>query len=156
MSSRIERFFATPEDSTLLLLRVAGGAVMFPHGAQKLLGWFGGRGFEATMAGMQAGLGLPAFVVLLVILGESLGALGLVFGFASRFCAFGVVATMIGAMAKHLDHGFFMNWAGRNTGEGYEFHLLMIAIVLPVMFRGGGSCSVDRVVAEKLDVLSRP
>lgn len=156
MLSRLERFLATPSDTTLLWLRIVAGAVMFPHGAQKLLGWFGGRGFEATMSGMQEHLGLPAFVVLLVILGESLGALGLVVGFASRFCAFGIVLTMIGALERHLDHGFFMNWSGRNAGEGYEFHLVLIALALPVMIRGGGALSFDRFLVDRLDAIRRP
>jgi len=156
MSTRLERFFATPDDLTLTLLRVVAGAVMFPHGAQKLLGWFGGRGFSATMHGMQEHLHLPAFVVLLVILGESLGALGLVFGVASRFCAFGLLVTMLGALDRHLAHGFFMNWGGRQAGEGFEFHLLYIALTLPILFRGGGALSVDRWLADKLDTIRRP
>lgn len=151
MRASLVRFLATPRDATLLLLRVVAGAVMAPHGAQKLLGWFGGYGFDATMAGMQQHLGLPAFVVLLVILGESLGAVGLVLGVASRFCAFGIVLTMIGALSRHLDNGFFMNWAGQQPGEGYEFHLLLIAMTLPVMIRGGGALSFDRWLVDRLD-----
>ena len=151
MLARLERFFATDDDITLLVSRVATGLVMFPHGAQKLFGWFGGRGFDATMSSFQERLGLPAFVALLVILGESLGALSLVAGFASRFCAFGIVLTMAGALTRHLDHGFFMNWSGQQGGEGFEYHLLAIAMAVAVMIRGSGALSVDRVLQRSVE-----
>ena len=109
---------------------------MFPHGAQKLFGMFGGNGFEATM-GAFTGMGLPAIIALLVILGESLGAIALIVGFASRFMAFGIFVIMTGAMLMaHLQHGFFINWQGAGTGNGVEFHLLVIVVSLILMRTG--------------------
>ncbi|MGH7338267.1 MAG: DoxX family protein, partial [Myxococcota bacterium] len=120
--------------------------VMLPHGAQKLLGWFGGYGFEGTMGYFTGTVGLPAAVALLVILAESLGALALIVGFAGRFMALGIAAVMTGAIVTaHAANGFFMNWTGAQAGEGFEFHLLAIALALVVALRGSGALSIDRL-----------
>lgn len=129
------------------MARAALGVVMFPHGAQKLLGWFGGYGWTGTMGFLTAKVGLPAPVASLVILIESLGSLALVAGFAGRVMAAGVAAVMIGAVATvHLANGFFMNWAGSQAGEGFEYHILAIALALVVMIGGSGAASVDRAL----------
>ena len=141
---------ATERDWSQTLIRVTLGVVMFPHGAQKLLGWFGGYGFEGTM-GFLTGMGLPWIVGLLVIVAESIGALALIAGFLSRAAAFGIAAVMVGAVAtSHLANGFFMNWTGQQAGEGFEYHLLAIVIALAVMIRGGGAASADRAISERL------
>ena len=131
---------------TALVLRLALGIVMFPHGAQKLLGWFGGYGFEGTMGYFTGTLGVPAAVALLVILAESLGALALIFGVAGRFMALGIAAVMSGAIfMAHAPNGFFMNWTGTQAGEGFEYHLLAIALAAVVALRGSGAYSIDRL-----------
>lgn len=138
----------TPADVTATIARLAVGVVMFPHGAQKALGWFGGNGFAATMEFMTGQAGLPQIVALLVILGEFLGSIGLIVGCLSRLAAGGIVIIMGGAIATvHFQHGFFMNWFGQQAGEGYEYHLLMIALAMIVMIRGSGALSVDRALA---------
>jgi putative oxidoreductase len=142
----IRKLFVTNNDIVPLVLRLTLGLVMFPHGAQKLLGWFGGGGFSATMQGMTS-MGLPAVIVFLVIMAESFGALGLITGFLTRFSAFGIGLVMLGAiLTAHAKVGFFMNWSGKQAGEGFEYHLLTIGIALALMIRGGGALSVDRLL----------
>lgn len=146
----LKRFFGTTNDILPVILRLTLGVVMFPHGAQKLLGWFGGDGFSGTM-GYFTGTGLPAAVAFLVIMAESLGSLGLIFGFLTRFSAFGIAMNMLGAILMvHLKTGFFMNWTGKLQGEGYEYHLLVLGIALALMIRGGGAVSVDGEIAKRL------
>jgi putative oxidoreductase len=141
------RLLATEGDWGATVARVALGAVMLPHGAQKLLGWFGGYGFQATLGFLTTQVGLPYPVAVLVILIESIGALCLVIGLAGRVMAAGVAAVMVGAVVTtHLPNGFFMNWAGSQKGEGFEYHILAIALALIVMLRGSGAASVDRAL----------
>lgn len=145
----IRKLLATNDDVLQLILRLTLGIVIFPHGAQKLLGWFGGGGFSATMQGMTS-MGLPAVIVFLVIVAESFGALGLIAGFLTRFSAFGISMVMLGAIfTVHAKVGFFMNWFGQQQGEGYEFHLLALGIALALMLRGGGKLSVDGALSNK-------
>jgi len=148
--SLFDHLLSTNSDRTLLLQRVALGAIMLPHGAQKLLGWFGGYGFSGTMEFFTGTMHLPAPLAFLIILGETLGALGLVLGAGTRVAAFGIIATMLGAMVTtHLPFGFFMNWFGAQKGEGVEYHLLALALALPLMVRGGGLFSIDAVLAAR-------
>jgi len=145
----LRKLAQTEENAGMFLVRLALGIVMFPHGAQKLLGWFGGQGFAATMKGMT-GMGLPAFVVFLVIFCEFFGALSLITGFLGRLGALGILAVMAGAIfTVHLQNGFFMNWMGNQKGEGYEYHLLAIGIALAVLVKGSGSLSIDRALSDK-------
>ena len=146
----MRRFFATDDSLTLTAQRLVVAAVMFPHGAQKLLGWFGGLGIEGTQS-FFATLGIPSILGLLVILGESLGALALALGLATRLSAFGISAAMLGAMMMvHAPNGFFMNWFGNQAGEGVEFGILMLALSVPLVVRGGGRFAVDRLVFDRL------
>ena len=140
---------ATNADVGATVARLALGLVMLPHGAQKALGWFGGGGFSATVAGMS-GMGIPAPLVVLVIAAEFLGALGLVFGLLGRVSALGIAAVMAGAtLMVHLPHGFFMNWMGAQKGEGFEYHLLAMGLAAIVMIKGSGAFSLDRLIAKK-------
>jgi putative oxidoreductase len=128
-----------------LLLRGTLGAVMFPHGAQKALGWFGGGGFQGTMSYFTESVGMPAVLGLLVIAAEFLGSLLLVAGLATRFAAASIGLVMIGAaVLVHAPNGFFMNWFGNQAGEGFEFHFLAIALATALVVQGGGRWSLDR------------
>lgn len=148
----MERFLATNDSSIALLQRAVLGAVMIPHGAQKLLGWFGGHGIDGTLTYFETAHGIPAPLGMLVILAESLGALALVLGFGTRLMAFGLAATMAGAvLLDHLPHGFFMNWFGAQRGEGFEYHLLALALAVPLILTGGGRLSLDGWLARRLD-----
>lgn len=146
----MEWFFRTESTWQNLIIRVTLGAVIFPHGAMKLFGWFGGGGVSGALAAFAQHYHVPAALTLLVIAAESLGALSLIAGFATRFCAFGLFCDMLGAIyLVHWPYGFFMNWFGKQQGEGFEYHLLVIGIALALMISGGGKLSVDRLIALK-------
>lgn len=140
---------ATSPSLAGLVLRLGLAVVMFPHGAQKVLGWFGGQGFEAQMQAFTE-QGLPWIVALLVILAEFLGPIGLLVGFLTRIAALGIGAVMVGAIVTvHGEYGFFMNWFGEKAGEGFEYHILAIAIALALVIQGAGCWSLDRRLATK-------
>ena len=146
----LRKLFSTQDDFAPLVMRVMLGIVFFPHGAQKVLGWFGGYGLEGTLNYFTQTMGLPLFLAVLVIAAELLGSLGLIVGFLTRFAAFGIACDMIGAIfLVHLKNGFFMNWTGQQAGEGFEFHLLAIALALALMLTGGGKASVDLYLTRK-------
>jgi putative oxidoreductase len=132
-----------------LVLRLALGIVIFPHGAQKVLGWFGGYGLSGTWGWMTGTLGIPALFAALAILAEFAGSLGLIVGLLGRVAAFGVFCDMVVAaiVGGHIHNGFFMNWAGNQKGEGIEFHLLAVGIAIAVMIEGSGAFSLDRVLS---------
>lgn len=134
----------TSDDSTLTVLRLVMGIVFFAHGAQKVFGWFGGYGFNGTMGFFTQQLGIPAPFAFLAIMAEFLGGLGLIVGFLGRIAAFGIMCNMLVAVYMiHRHVGFFMNWAGSQKGEGYEYHLLALVIGLVILIKGSGAFSVD-------------
>ncbi len=142
------KLLATPNDWTLTVLRVALGLVFFAHGAQKVLGWFGGYGFSATMGFFTNMMHIPAPFAFLAICAEFLGGIGLILGALSRIAAFGITCNMLVAILMVHSHvGFFMNWTGQQKGEGFEYHLLVLAITVTLMVRGSGAFSVDRALA---------
>lgn len=144
----IRMIFGTQNDYTGLVMRLTLGGVMLPHGLQKVFGMFGGAGLQATMNTFTAKLGLPAPVAVLVILAESAGALGLIFGFCTRLCALGIALVMGGAIFfVHGRHGFFMNWFGAQGGEGFEYHLLAIGLAVALLLHGAGKWSLDQRIA---------
>lgn len=135
---------ATDTSKTLLVQRVVLAGVILPHGLQKVFGWFGGWGLDGTIGWFQSALGVPAPVAWLVIAADFLGPLALALGLFSRLSALGVTLTMLGAIfLVHAPNGFFMNWSGTAPGEGYEFHLLALALSVPLVVRGGGAASLD-------------
>jgi putative oxidoreductase len=143
--------FQTDEAWSSLILRVMLGIVVFPHGAQKLLGWFGGFGFAGTMGMFTDKMHLPAVIAFLIIIGESFGSLGLILGFLTRVTAASYALIMLGAIAMvHWPNGFFMNWFGKQAGEGFEYHLLVIGMSLALLLTGAGKWSVDGVISKKL------
>ena len=147
----MRQLFQIDDSWTGLVLRLTLGLVMFPHGAQKLLGWYGGFGFTGTMGIFTETMHLPWIVALLVIVGEFFGSLGLIAGLATRFTAASFMVIMLGAITTlHLHNGFFMNWLGKQQGEGYEYHLLVIGIGLALLVTGAGMWSVDKVIAEQV------
>lgn len=149
----MKKLFATnSENNIALLARLALGVVVFPHGAQKLLGWFGGYGFSGTMGFLTGTAGLPSAVALLVILIEFFGALFLIAGFATRLAAIGVMGNFLGVvLTSQLDNGFFMNWYGQaNKGEGLEFFILLFGLATISIIAGGGKASVDVLITNGL------
>lgn len=140
------RLLATDRSTILLVLRITLAVVFFPHGAQKMLGWFGGPGFGGEMELLTGIVGLPVIVAFLVIVIEFFAPLALAAGFLSRLAAFGIAAVMVGAVfaGGHLQVGFFMDWTGAQSGEGFEYHLLAIGIAAALIIGGGGALSLDR------------
>jgi putative oxidoreductase len=146
----LNKILKTEDSYSPIVLRVTLGLVMFPHGAQKVLGWFGGYGLEGTLGFLTQQMGLPMLIALLVIAGEFLGPLALIAGFLTRFTAASIGVIMAGAaITAHLGNGFFMNWSGKQAGEGFEYHILMIGIAIALSISGGGKFSLDQWISEK-------
>jgi putative oxidoreductase len=145
----MELVLASYPSWSLLVVRVGLGVVFFAHGAQKVLGWFGGPGLQTTIANMQKGLGIPPAATVIAALIEFLGGLALLAGFLARPAALGIIVVMLVAVSKvHLRHGFFLNWSlTPGKGHGYEFNLAIIAMALAVLIGGAGMFSVDRLFA---------
>jgi putative oxidoreductase len=141
------RLFRTPDDYTLTLLRAGLGVVFFAHGAQKMFGWFGGYGFTGTLSRFINAMGIPEVFAVLAILAEFFGAIGLIFGLFSRISAFAITVNMLVALfLVHIHEGFFMNWLGAKTGEGFEFHILALCMLFTIIVRGAGAWSFDRLI----------
>lgn len=136
--------FSSGTDWTGVILRLTLGLIIFPHGAQKMLGWFGGYGFSGTLGYFTGTLNLPWIIGFLVIVIEFFGSLSLLAGLGSRLWAMAMIVLMLGIIfSAHIANGFFMNWTGAQGGEGYEFHLLVIGLSLAVVLNGGGRFSLD-------------
>lgn len=145
----LRKLIETTNDPVLTILRLVLGVVFFAHGAQKMPGWFGGGGFQNTMAMFIQHMGIPAPLAFLAICAEFFGGLGLMVGLLGRIAAFGVLCNMVVAVLMvHRHIGFFMNWFGNQKGEGFEYHLLAIALALAVVIRGSGALSIDRLLTE--------
>jgi putative oxidoreductase len=148
----IKQFLATDQQSwSLLIARLALGVVMLPHGMQKALGLFGGYGFAGTVGFFQS-MGMPYLIGALVILAEFVGSIGLIFGFGTRFMAFSLGLTMVGAaiLGGHINNGFFMNWFGMQKGEGIEFFILTVGLAIVALIGGSGKFSIDNLIYKKL------
>lgn len=146
----LNKLLGTTDDVSATILRIALGLVILPHGVQKLLGWFGGYGFAGTMHHFTENMGIPYIFALLVILGESFGAVGLIVGLGTRIAALGIGAIIgVAALMAHVQHGFFMNWSGKEAGEGFEYHLLVVGMALALVISGGGKWSLDRLLAKQ-------
>jgi putative oxidoreductase len=151
--SLLDYAIATDGSASQALLRSALALVLLPHGAQHLLGAFGGYGFAGTLGWMTGTLGIPAPLAAAGILLEFFGPIALVLGIGSRFVAGALAIFMATAGSTHLANGFFMNWLGTMPAgaEGFEFHILAVAIALAVAARGAGAFSVDAALVRRRD-----
>jgi len=139
--------FRTYDSQAQSCIPVALGVVMFPHGAQKLLGWFRGPGWSKNIE-IFAGLDFPAWSTTLLILLESVGSLLLIAGMLTRVMAAGFLTSITICMSmNHIQNGFFMNWFGTQKGEGFEYHLLVIGIAIALLLKGGGRYSAERALS---------
>jgi len=139
--------FSTDADWTLTAIRIILGVVFFAHGAQKVLGWFGGAGLKQTLRTMHEFVGLPVPLAFVAVMSEFLGGLGLIVGLLSRVAALGICVTMISAIAMvHWRFGLFMNWLGDRKGHGFEYHLLAIGLAIALVVGGSGALSLDRLI----------
>jgi putative oxidoreductase len=139
--------FSTDPDWTLTAVRIILGVVFFAHGAQKLLGWFGGAGLKETIRTLHDFVGLPVPLAFVAVMSEFICGLGLIVGLFSRVAAAGICITMLTAIATvHWRFGLFMNWLGDRKGHGFEYHLLAIGLAIVVVVRGAGAFSLDRLI----------
>jgi putative oxidoreductase len=144
----LRRILGTPDVPGPALARLALGLIIFPHGAQHVLGWFGGYGFQGTLGWMTGTLGFPAPLAVLALVTEIAAPVGLILGLGGRVAAAGIVGLMLGALSTHLPNGFFMNWFGSLPAgqEGYEYHLIAMALAGTVVLEGSGAWSLDRIL----------
>jgi putative oxidoreductase len=148
LGGSMKKLMSTGNDVALTILRAVLGVVFLAHGSQKMLGLFGGFGFHATM-GFFTHMGIPAPLAFLIICTEFFGGLGLIVGLLTRIASLAVAGLMIGAIFMvHLPNGFFMNWMGNQKGEGFEFHLLALAMAAALLLRGAGAFSLDRTLSK--------
>ena len=141
------KLLATDDSRSLTLIRLALAIAIFPHGAQKLLGWWSGPGFTGTIGGFAQGFGIAAPLAVAAILVEFFAPLSLALGIGTRFAGLALAIQMAVAASFHRGNGFFMNWTGTQAGEGFEYHILAIAIGLALAIAGGGAFSLDRLLA---------
>ncbi|MGN0835613.1 MAG: DoxX family protein [Candidatus Spyradosoma sp.] len=142
---------AFSEDAGKFLLRAAVAVVIFPHGAQKALGAFGGNGLVATWSAFTEKMGIPAPLAGAAIFTEFVVPILLILGVFPRVCAALLVVLMAGAARYHLENGFFMNWSGKQPGEGVEYHLLFIGATLALALFGGGRFTLSRLFSREND-----
>lgn len=146
----MKNLFKTNDDWTGLFLRLTIGIVLFPHGAQKLLGWFGGYGFTGTMQFFTDTKGLPWIIGFLVIILEFFGSLLLIVGLGSRILSAAFILLSIGIiLTSHIQNGFFINWYGNQKGEGYEYFLLLIGLSVALLINGSGKLAADKLLVNK-------
>jgi putative oxidoreductase len=144
--SALQRLVETSDGVGPAIGRLGLGLVILPHALQKVAGMFGGHGLSATYAGFTQQLHIPGPLAFLAIAMELVSSIALILGVFTRLAALGIVMMMVGAIAYvHLPNGYFMNWYGTKAGEGFEFHLLAIALGLTLMVLGGGRASIDRL-----------
>ena len=144
----MDALFATSPSWAITIVRVVLGVIFFAHGAQKVLGWFGGYGLQGTTRYfVSLGFALP--IAYLGCFFEFLGGIGLILGLLTRLSALAVIVMMLGAIAKvHWPHGFFINWSlTPGKGHGYEANLAFIAMALACLLAGGGALSLDALLA---------
>ena len=148
----MKRFFETNDSYGPLIGRLVLAAAIFPHGAQKVLGWFGGHGFSGTMQFFTETMHIPAPFAFLAILAEFAAPIALAFGLLARLSAFGIGVNIVTAavLGGHWQNGFFMNWFGNQKGEGVEYHLLMAGLAAVLVVQGAGRFAVDSLVARRM------
>jgi putative oxidoreductase len=144
----LRKLTQTDNSTATTIIRVVLGLVFFAHGAQKMLGWFGGAGYSGTMGFFTGTMHIPVVFAFLAIAAEFFGGLGLIFGVLTRVAAFGIAVNMLVAVVMVHSHvGFFMNWPGTQKGEGFEYHLLTLAMSVFLIIKGAGALSVDHKLA---------
>ena len=145
----LKKLLSTPDDKVLTFLRLVLAVVVFPHGAQKMLGWFGGFGPAGTYGFLTGMMHIPAPLAILVFAAEFFAPIGLLFGLLGRVAAFGIAVDLavVAFLGGHVANGILMNWSGQQKGEGYEYHILVVAIAIAITIRGSGAWSLDRLIA---------
>ncbi len=128
-----------------LLLRLTVGGFFFGHGTQKLFGWFGGHGIDAT-AQMFEGLGMRPGRRNALAAGaaEAGGGAALALGLATPLAAGSLTSVMLTAIHRvHWKNG---PWV---TGGGYEYNVVLIAAALALAEVGPGELSLDHALGSE-------
>lgn len=147
MKKIVNNIIKTEQSTAVLIVRIVLGLVIFSHGAQSLIGWFGGTGFTNTMYYLTSIMQLPYIIALSVILLQFFGSILIILGVLVRPVALAISGMFVGMIVTvHLDHGFFMNWFGDKLGEGFEYHILVLALCAALMIEGAGRFSFDRLL----------
>lgn len=143
----IKSLLQTDPDYVYTFLRIVAGLIVFPYGMQKLFGWFsapafGPPGIKGSLEQFKAKK-VPKFIAWLVIIGQSFGSIALISGFLGRIAAGGLFIIFTGALMVHLPDGWTMNWFGAKKGEGVEYFVLILSLLLVIVLKGSGALSVD-------------
>ena len=138
----IEKLLHTDADYASTFLRIIAGLIVFPYGMQKLLGWFAGPGIGGTLKDLDSRR-IPSCIAWLVIVGQSFGSIALAAGFLGRIAAGGLFIIFTGALIVHSPEGWTMNWFGEKKGEGIEYFVMLLSLLLIVIVRGSGAMSID-------------
>ena len=137
------KLIATSPTLVTIPIRLALGSVMIAHGAQKVLGLWGGPGFKAFTSGETPHPFMkPAWLWLgAAALSELLGGVFVTLGFLTRIGAFFIACTMLTAVTMHWPGGFF------GSNKGYEFPMSLLAMAIALLIAGGGQASVDKALS---------
>ena len=141
----------------VLLVLLAGLAVRAAASLAFIPAWEAGMGVppapdsypDLARSLLETGtLGFPAFLAVIALVTEITAPVALVLGLGGRVAALGVIGLMLGAASTHLSNGFFMNWFGTLPAgsEGFEYHLLVLALAGIVALGGSGAWSLDRLL----------
>jgi putative oxidoreductase len=149
MQELLKKLSKTDDNYASNILRISFVIMMLPHGAGKIFGIFGGFGFEKTMHHFTENMGIPYILALIAIAVEFLSSLMILVGWQTRINAFLLASVMTVAGFMHIENGFYMNWFGQKTGEGFEFHILAVGMMLALAFLGGGKYSLDYSFSKK-------
>jgi putative oxidoreductase len=155
MLNILESLIKTNADYIALFLRVIAGIIIFPYGMQKLFGWFGGPGIKGTLDDLKTKK-LPLFIAWLVIIGQSFGGVALILGILGRIAATGNFIIFTGALIVHSPDGWALNWWGKKKGEGIEYFVMLLALLLVVIIKGSGAFSFDLWLSGGPENISRP
>ena len=153
MNQIITKLLQTDINYVSLFLRVVAGAIIFPYGMQKLFGWFenlgGGVGIIETIAQMSRKK-IPIGITWLIIIGQSVGSITLILGCFGRVAAGANFIIFFGALIVHAPNGWTMNWLGKKRGEGIEYFILLLSMLLIILIKGSGAVSIDLWLLSKI------
>ena len=144
----VQILLQTDTDFVIAFLRVVAGIIIFPNGMQKIFGWFEGPGTRGTIEQLKVRK-IPAFIAWLVILGQSLGSIALIIGFLGRIAAAGNFLIFTGALIVHSPEGWSMNWFGKKKGEGIEYFVMLLSMLIIIVVKGSGPLSIDFWLSSK-------
>ena len=147
LTSMIKSLLQTDSDYVYTFLRIIAGIIVFPYGMQKLFGWssapgFGVPGIKGSLEQITA-RNIPKFIAWLIIIGQSFGSIALMSGFLGRIAAGGLFIIFTGALIVHLPDGWTLNWFGSKKGEGIEYFVLLLSLLLVIVLKGSGALSMD-------------